>query len=249
MRMMKPVAGLGVVCMFAACLTYCNNPSHPRSSDAPSGMHSIPGGSFFMGSTDSIDPFEQPVHVVTISAFWMDTTGVTRAEYASLMPLDTALAHDDQRLPVEQVTWYDAALYCNARSRRDRLDTVYSYSSLRQSGYHCAGLGDLIIDYTKNGYRLPTEAEWEYACRAGTRTEYYWGDSINCDYCWYDGNSGNVPHPVAGKQPNAWGLYDMSGNLWEWCNDWYFWYDSAAQINPVSSADTTYHVLRGGAYR
>ena len=189
-----------------------------------------------MGSTDSVFPFEQPLHEVTISAFRMDTTLVTQADYASLASLDSAFAHEEPTLPIQQVTWYDAALYCNARSRRDGFDTSYSYSSRWQVGYHCMGLGNLAISYSKNGYRLPTEAEWEYACRAGTRTEYYWGDSINGDYCWYGADSGNQPQQVAEKLPNAWGLYDMSGNLWEWCNDWYALYPSIAVTDPVDSS-------------
>jgi formylglycine-generating enzyme required for sulfatase activity len=211
-------------------------------------MHPIPGGSFFMGSTDSVYPFEQPLHPVTISAFWMDSTGVTLADYGSLRPLDSTLSWENSQLPIAGITWYDAMLYCNARSRRDGLDTMYSYMSLTFAGVHCIHADGLRIDYEENGYRLPTEAEREYAERAGTITKYFWGDSMNADYCWFAGNSGNVLHAVAGKKPNAWGLYDMSGNLWEWCNDWYFWYDSASRIDPVISTDTTFHVLRGGAY-
>lgn len=95
-------------------------------------------------------------------------------------------------LPADYVSWYDAVGYCKWLSQK-----------------------------TGKNYRLPTEEEWEYACRAGTDTKYYWGDEIDGSYFWYFHNSGNHPHPVGQKLPNAWGLYDMSGNLEEWCSDWY----------------------------
>lgn len=89
------------------------------------------------------------------------------------------------------------------------------------------------IDYTKNGYRLPTEAEWEYACRSGTTTEFYWGENLNGDYLWYSSNSNGKCHYVGTKLPNNFGLYDMRGNLFEWCNDWHGFYSSAPQIDPT----------------
>ena len=95
-------------------------------------------------------------------------------------------------------------------------------------------------------FDLPTEAQWEYACRAGTATTYYWGDSMDGAYAWYSGNSGSKTHPVGTRLPNAWGLYDMSGNVWEWCRDWYG--TLAYGTDPVGSASGSYRVLRGGSW-
>jgi len=103
---------------------------------------------------------------------------------------------------------------------------------------------------SKSGLRLPTEAEWEYAGRAGTSTKYYWGDSVNDDYLWYNSNSGSSTHPVGQKKPNGFGLYDMSGNVWEWCADWSDanYYQSSPKSNPKGPASGQYRVLRGGGW-
>jgi formylglycine-generating enzyme required for sulfatase activity len=103
----------------------------------------------------------------------------------------------------------------------------------------------------KVGKRLPTEAEWEYACRAGSSTSYYWGNDMNDAYSWYDGNSSNKTHPVGEKKANAWGLYDMSGNVWEWCSDWYdekYYSKSPEQKNPTGANSGQFRVLRGGSW-
>ncbi|MEQ8221328.1 MAG: bifunctional serine/threonine-protein kinase/formylglycine-generating enzyme family protein, partial [Candidatus Eremiobacterota bacterium] len=131
--------------------------------------------------------------------------------------------HDNpgDRFPAVNVSWNDAVEYCRWLSR--------------MSG--------------KN-YRLPTEAEWEYACRAGTGTDYYWGNEINGDYCWYDGNSGHKIHQTGEKKPNQWGLYDMSGNVWEWCSDWYDnnYYCVSPLTDPQGPHRGTRKVKRGGGW-
>jgi formylglycine-generating enzyme required for sulfatase activity len=125
--------------------------------------------------------------------------------------------------PVEKVSWDDAQAFCQKLSQ-----------------------------ITGKTYRLPTEAEWEYACRAGTTTRYYFGDNDNQlgDYAWYNGNSNNTTHPVGQKKPNGWGIYDMSGNVWEWCED--DWHDSYAGAPDDGSAwltnDNDYRMLRGGSW-
>jgi formylglycine-generating enzyme required for sulfatase activity len=208
-------------------------------------MRLIHGGTFQMGQVG----IAEPVHSVTLSAFWIDTTPVTQADYAALMGKNPSHFKGDTRRPVEQVSWGDAALYCNQRSKQFGLDTVYSYSAI-VGGPNMPLIG-LVIDLSKNGYRLPTEAQYEYALRAGTSTNCFWGadSSAGGNYAWYYYNSDSTTHPVATKLPNPWGLYDMAGNVWEWCNDWYEWqYSTASQPDPVGPATGTNRVLRGGSW-
>ena len=129
--------------------------------------------------------------------------------------------------PATSVRWFGAIAYCNWLSQTNGFDACYNITN-----------GD--VDFTKNGWRLPTEAEWEYACRAGTKTRFYWGDNeTEADqYAWHFDNSGRSTHPVGQKKENAWGLKDMSGNVWEWCWDRYF----------QSDDNSTSRVLRGGSF-
>jgi formylglycine-generating enzyme required for sulfatase activity/5-hydroxyisourate hydrolase-like protein (transthyretin family) len=215
----------------------------------PLTMVSIPAGTFQMGDTNSAIG-AIPVHSVTLGAFTMSQTLVTQEQYVAVMGVNPSYFDSGSTWPVEQVTWYDAALFCNKLSKLAGLDTVYGHNI--GDGYTD------LIDYTKNGYRLPTEAEYEYAYRAGTTTDYYWGRNypptttadtlaIDSNAVWY-GNSPTNTQPVATKKPNAWGLYDMSGNLWEWCNDWYGSYSASSQTNPTGAISGSYRVLRGGSW-
>jgi formylglycine-generating enzyme required for sulfatase activity len=214
----------------------------------PLGMKRILSGTFQMGGQSGNT---DPIHQVTISYdYYIDSTEVTQADYLALGPdptVNTSLPNN----PVEELSWYMAALYCNKRSLRDGYDTVYSYLSISGTARVLIGL---TIDLTKNGYRLPTEAEWEYACRAGTTTEFFWGDAADDNtvmlYAWMCHNSGNntAAHPVATKLSNGWGIYDLAGNVWEWCNDWYGDYSTGKYIDPIGPMDGVARVLRGGSH-
>ena len=175
--------------------------------------------------------------IVSIDSFWIGCTEITQQQYLSVMGINKANQYGDS-LPADQINWYDAATFCNELSIASGLDTCYNLNS-----WEC--------DFTKNGFRLPTDAEWEYACRAGTNTFYYTGDSeSDLDRAgWYYSNSNLITHPVGLKEPNAWGLYDMHGNIAEWCNDWYS--SSYGRLEPEDNPrgpDTgTEKVLRGGS--
>jgi formylglycine-generating enzyme required for sulfatase activity len=177
----------------------------------------IPAGEFLMGSPDS-DPDayddEKPQHRVRITRpFFLGACPVTQAEYEQVMGANPSLFKEQPANPVEQVSWYDAVRFCNRLSERESLRPFYTIEGERVT----------VPDWGGAGYRLPTEAEWEYACRAGTTTRYWFGDDPATlgDYAWYSGNSANTTHPVRQKHPNPWGLHDMHGNVWEWCWDVY----------------------------
>ena len=219
--------------------------------ETPAQMKYLPGGTFQMGQAGV--PYALPVHNVTVSSFYMDSTLVTQADYFSLMGVNPSNFTGDSKRPVEMMTWFDAVLYCNKRSQSDGKDTVYGFTGITGTpGNGCTALAGVTINYTINGYRLPSEAEWEYACRAGTTTPYYWGNdtsvSVMGKYAWYYLNSNNMTQAVAGKLPNAFGLYDMSGNVFEVCNDWAGSYSSAVQTDPTGPTSGTVRMVRGGVY-
>jgi formylglycine-generating enzyme required for sulfatase activity/uncharacterized protein with von Willebrand factor type A (vWA) domain len=198
-------------------------------------MMYIPQGEFWMGTEDEeierlVKKFrwdgsgrERPQQLVKVPAFYMSQTAITQAQWRAVasrtdLKVERDLNPDPSSFkypprwdrPVERVNWYDAVEFCARLSK-----------------------------LTGKEYRLPSEAEWEYACRAGTTTRFYFGDDANQlgDYAWYNGNSQGATHPVGQKKPNAWGLYDMSGNVWEWCED-----------NWHSYNDNDYRILRGGSW-
>ena len=189
-------------------------------------MVSIPAGFFEMGSRHGRDE-EKPVHKVWIDSFLMDRHEVTQAEYEKLGKIEAfpnPSHFQGADLPVEQVTWPQAARFCNARSRFEGLQPCYN----EDTG---------ACDFEANGYRLPTEAEWEYACRAGTNADYSFGDEARPlgDFAWFADNSGKKTHPVGQKKPNPWGLFDMHGNVAEWCQDVYDpnYYKSSPEKEPA----------------
>jgi formylglycine-generating enzyme required for sulfatase activity len=202
----------------------------------------IPAGSFEMGSRHGRED-ERPVHTVWLDAFWMDRYEVTQAEYERLGQVEAIPNPAHFRgpdLPVEQVTWPQAARFCNARSRAEGLPVCYNEDT-----------GE--CNFAAGGYRLPTEAEWEYACRAGSDADYSFGADARKlgDHAWFADNAGKKTHPVGRKKPNAWGLYDLHGNVAEWCQDVYDkgYYQSSPAKNPRGPADGKEYVLRGGSWK
>jgi len=196
----------------------------------------IPAGEFMMGSPPTTNPEQLrkeyggwlewyqgdfPQHRVKISKpFWMGKTEVTQAQWQALMG-DNPSKFKEPENPVERVSWN-----------------------------HCQGFVRKLRAKFKKTFRLPTEAEWEYACRAGTPTEFHSGDSqaALAYYAWFRGNSGGTTHPVGQKKPNAWGLHDMAGNVWEWCEDWYAPYEKTTHVDPKGPGAGDQRVLRGGSF-
>jgi len=201
---------------------------------APTNLVFIPPGTFRMGSpTNEVDRFnwEGPQTAVTISrGFWMGKYEVTQGEYQVVMGSNPSAFTGETNQPVEKVSWFDAAAYCDALTQRERLAGRIATNSV---------------------YRLPTEAEWEYACRAWTSTRFSYGDDPGYTnltiYAWYSDNSGGTTHPVGQKLPNPWGLHDMHGNVWEWCRDW--WSDQlpgGIAVDPRGPDEGSDRVIRGG---
>lgn len=200
-------------------------------------MISIEGGTFRMGSNDRAN--EQPEHEVTIGSFIMGKYEVTQELWERVMGSNPSNFKGAKR-PVERVSWYDVTEFCNKLSEKEGLQKAYSGSG---SGITC--------DFNSNGYRLPTEAEWEFASRAGNQgmgNKYSGSDNME-EVGWYTNNSGNTTHDVGTKQPNELGINDMSGNVWEWCWDWKGDYKSGSQTDPRgANSDSSLRVLRGGSW-
>ncbi len=182
-------------------------------------MVPVEGGTFIMGSNDGKDD-EKPVHSVTLSDYMIGETEVTQALWTAVMGNNPSY-HKGDNLPVEQVSWIDCQEFIR------KLNSI-----------------------TGQRFRLPTEAEWEYAARGGSKSRgYKYSGSENPDgVAWYYYNSGDETHNVKTKASNELGLYDMNGNVWEWCLDWYGSYPSGSVTNPSGPSSGFYRVLRGGSY-
>jgi len=225
-------------------------------SDCSNGYCLIPAGTFKMGSPDSESDRqgdEGPVHSVTITrSFLMRQTEVTQIEWESLMGNNPSYFRTcGDRCPVEGVNWYDAVSYANALSESEGFETCYTIANC--SGTAGNDLDDCTVTFKGlgcTGYRLPTEAEWEYAARAGGTYSRYSGPVSWI--AWYYANSDYTTHPIAQKAPNAWGLYDMLGNVWEWVNDWYdaSYYSACSSgcTDPSGTFTGSYRVSRGGSW-
>ena len=198
-------------------------------TDPVTGMEfvKLPAGCFQMGcgpQDGDCDSDEKPAHKVCVDEFWLGKYEVTQAQWQKIMGSNPANFQDSPVHPVEEVSWDDVQAY------------------LKKLNWQAGTFA----------YRLPTEAEWEYACRAGTQTAYSFGnDAGNLgEYAWYNGNSGDKTHAVGQLKPNPWGLYDMHGNVWEWCQDWYGenYYSNSSEKNPQGPSSGEYRLLRGGSW-
>jgi formylglycine-generating enzyme required for sulfatase activity len=212
-----------------------------RVRDGPLVMIDLLGGSFRMGSPDADDMVsedEKPAHPVTVAGFRMAVTPVTTGLYAEIMQLELP-PEERRQLPAVDVIWANAVEFGNRLSSREGYRPCY-----RQL------FGRWVCNWYADGYRLPTEAEWEYACRAGTTTRYSFGDDPGRleRYAWFGRSAG--PYEVARKAPNPWGLYDMYGNVWEWCWDWYRLYSEKPMRRWADLRDffrpQQWQVVRGG---
>jgi formylglycine-generating enzyme required for sulfatase activity len=196
----------------------------------------IPDGRFIMG--DPGGSADATPHEVTVDSFFMDKHPVSQELYEKVMRGNPSKRKNPSN-PVERVQWNEAVRFCNICSEMEGFTPCYDLRT-----WEC--------DFEASGYRLPTEAQWEYACRAGTQTEYFFGndDGQLSKFAWCKPHSLGRTWPVAQKRPNPWGLYDMHGNVWEWCNDYYSetYYSESPLENPTGPASGTKRVLRGGAW-
>jgi len=212
----------------------------------------VQGGTFQMGSINGVTD-EELIHSVSLSDFFIAKYEVTQGLWKSVMGNNPSYFTGDEDLPVEQVSWYDAVEFCNKLSEKEGLQKVYTIDYSKKDECNKAWFDTrkwlVICDFTANGYRLPTEAEWEYAARGGSQSKGYTysGSNKADEVAWYEKNSEDKTHPVGRKQPNELGIYDMSGNVWEWCWDWYNGYSSASQTNPTGSSSGDGRVFRGGS--
>ena len=242
-QLIKVTAGISCLLLMLPVISGCRRSKDASGipavikTEAGLEMVAIPGGWFEMGSTKGGDD-ESPVHKVWISPFWMDRYEVVQEQFKKFQFPDPSHFKNPEN-PLDQINWTDATMYCNERSLAEGLEPCYD-----EEIWDC--------NFAANGYRLPTEAEWEYACRAGTNSKYSFGGAIQKlkAHAWFADNSSGKTHPVGRKQPNPWGLYDMHGNVSEWCNDFYFedFYKQSDERDPKGPAKGQERVLRGGAW-
>lgn len=218
-------------------------------------------GTFKMGDRHGTGrPHELPVHEVTIDAFHIGRYQVTQKQWVEIMGENPSGFNDDLSRPVDSVCWYRSLIYCNLRSIAEGLTPVYTIRGSTDPGDwgdppymgYDRDWDNAQMNINANGYRLPTEAEWEYAARgAVNEPDYIFAGSNNIDeVAWFNLNSNSMTHPVGLKQPNGLDIYDMSGNVWEWCWDWYGeeYYQESPDRNPEGPNTGSFRIIRGGSW-
>ncbi len=232
---MAPLKRFPLLLLLLASCGKADPPAVPAPAAAETPLVLLPAGEFTMGAASGRP--DETAHPVKLAAFWIERRAVTQELYEKVMGVNPSKRKEPQN-PVERIQWVMAARFCNKASQLEGLTPCYNPET-----WDC--------DFEADGYRLPTEAEWEYACRAGSRTRYANGDDPAqlSQIAWCKPHSGGLPKPVGRRQPNAWGLYDMHGNVWEWCHDWYGegYYKESPPENPRGPAAGMHRVLRGGA--
>ncbi len=271
--MKRITTALAAVIVFSCILFFCNcgkKTSAPALYTVSTNsikmiFNGIPAGSFIMGDNQGISN-EQPAHKVNITNFLISIYDTTYANWVQVYQWaiangysftnDGAMGYnakgDKNKNPVVFVSWYDAVKWCNALSEMEKKTPVY-YTDAKFKNVYKSGdidIGIKNVNWDANGYRIPTEAEWEYAARASSTNKYFWGNDASAapGYVWYKEGSQNSTHETGTKNPNDWGLYDMTGNVWEWCFDAYDTYTDAEKSNPLGAASGTTRVIRGGGF-
>lgn len=249
-------------------------PASAGSYNAATGKGVVGGVEFTMKKIDAVTNknvghadynSNNDVHPVSLSAYLIGETEVTQELWYAVMgnnpsnfSSSPASGETQGKRPVEKVSWYQAIAFCNKLSKACNLDPCYTVTGVN---FDTLGFDDIptsddsnwnnaVCDWSKNGFRLPTEAEWEWAAMGGTTDKWAGTDDQTQlgTYAWYDANSGNKTHEVKKKQANGYGLYDMSGNVWEWCWDWYEGSTPAGGKDPKGAASGASRVVRGGSW-
>ena len=278
---------LAVTLAFSACASSAGriNPAKPEwSSELAPEMVLVPGGSFRMGSENKLDIYARPVHTVSLNGFHISRYQVTQKQYHAVMGYNPSQFQGESLpkgvasggvLPVEMVSWFDVVEFCNKLSELEGLIPVYTIANrIPKNGYPIRS-AEISADWSANGYRLPTEAEWEYAAKDANNIGFYFtysgSDSPNLVAWYHRYRTQEIPadtsfdytfwenvgwdkdaemirtYPVGSKQPNRLGIYDMSGNVWEWCWDWFDEYLDLTEADPKGPPSGVYRVRRGGS--